>query len=105
MSEEMDSTEVLNAAQLREGLRIFLEAYMKAKLLSNDAGTLRMHILHAKNSRDKSVKEKQINYLLLRLEERLLKKDEKLSMKELHVCEFLVEELQAYVKNSISRKK
>lgn len=91
---DFDSIEKLKAA-----LALFLETYLKTKILDRNSGTLRMQILHAKNNKNKSIKEKMINYKLLRLDERLLT-DHLLEMplKDYHVCEFLIEELMKYVK-------
>lgn len=96
----MEELEIKTKLELNEGLRKFLEAYFKTKILEAKDDTLQMYILLSKN-KNKTPKEKFINYKLLRLAERLFPENGVLSPKDLVICEFLIEELQKYVKNSI----
>lgn len=96
----MNELEIKTKLELNEGLRKFLEAYFKTKILEAKDDTLQMYILLSKN-KNKVPKEKLINYKLLRLAERLFPESGTLTVKDSIICEFLIEELQKYVKNSI----
>lgn len=86
---------------LKEELRRFLEAYLNTKVLGVEDGSLRMHILFCKNNKNSKIKEKMVNYKLLRTEERLLQGQMELNAKDYYVCQFLIEELQSYVASSL----
>ena len=94
--QQFGSVEPMLRDDLLEKLRRFLEIHSKAKILTIEPGTLSMYVLHSK-TKNKSTKEKMINYKLLRLKEILLDKKE-LSVKDRYVCEFLLEELCKYYK-------
>ncbi len=82
---------------LKDELKRFIEAYTGAKLIGADDGQLNMHILHIKNSKNSKIKEKMINYKLLRVQERLLGGKSVIAIKDYYICEFLIEELKGYV--------
>lgn len=100
--EQTSSMEKLPADHLKWELKRFLEAYLNTKILEAEDGQLTMQILHAKNSRNSKIKDKMINFMLLRIKERLLTGEANISVKDYHVCEFLIEELRGYVKNSLN---
>lgn len=83
-------------------LKVFMEIHGKTKILEANEGVLRMHVLHSKNQ-NKSIKEKMINYKLLRVDERLLNPEKEISEKDSVIVEFLISELMKYY--SVSKKK
>ncbi len=89
-----------DAVHLRERLRRFLEIHNKTKILDASEGSIRMHILHAKNTKNDKIKDKMINDKLARLDERIFGP---LEAKDLFICEFLIEELEKYVASQLER--
>ncbi len=89
-------------SELKERLRKFLEIHNKTRLLEAEDGTLKMHIMHAKTRNDK-IKDKFINFLLLRLSERMLSGNGAFSAKDAVICEFLMEEIEKYVAASLNK--
>lgn len=87
--------------QLKQELKVFLEAYMKTKILDTEDGTFIMYIRLSHN-KNKTMKEKFINYKLLRIQERIFTNGEEITEKDAIVCEFLIDELKKYVAKSIS---
>lgn len=83
---------------LRERLRRFLEIHNKTKLLDASEGNIRMHILHAKNTKNEKIKDKMINDKLARLDERIFGP---MPEKDLIICEFLIDELEKYVASQL----
>lgn len=83
---------------LRERLRRFLEIHNKTKILDASEGNLRMHILHARNTKNDKIKDKMINDKLARLDERIFGPA---SEKDLIICEFLIEECEKYVASQL----
>ena len=93
---------VLPKSVLKDRLRIFLQVYNKTNIIGSEDGTLRMHVLHAK-TRNTKIMEKLINYKLLRLSERLLNDQEEIQPRDSVICEFLIDELEKYVANSLKK--
>ena len=94
-------TDYKSKQEIKNKLKIFFEAYHQTKIIDpgND-GIFKTHILLSKN-KNKTPKEKLINYKLLRVNERLFSSDsEDISMKDSIICEFLVDELIKYVQKS-----
>ncbi|MCB1179166.1 MAG: hypothetical protein KDK36_16400 [Leptospiraceae bacterium] len=89
--------------ELNEDLRIFLEAYHKTKILEAKDDSLKMYILLAKN-KNKTPKEKLINFKLLRVDERLFPEDGNMPPKDAIICEFLIDELKKYVAKTIKNR-
>ncbi|MCB1140907.1 MAG: hypothetical protein H7A24_06855 [Leptospiraceae bacterium] len=90
--------------ELYKDLSVFLEVYHKTKILELREDTIRMYILFSK-SKNKTPKEKLINYKLLRIDERLFPESKgELTVRDAIVCEFLIDELKKYFAKSISEK-
>ena len=89
----------LSENSIRERLRRFLEVHNKSKILDAEKGTLKMHVLLSKSKNSKP-KEKLINFLLLRIMERLIEGPE-LDDKNTIICDFLMEELEKFVAKSL----
>ncbi|MEM7180160.1 MAG: hypothetical protein AAF518_04560 [Spirochaetota bacterium] len=88
---------------LKSKLKIFLEAYMKTKIIDMQDGAFIMYIRLSHN-KNNTMKEKFINYKLLRLQERLFSESpQTLTLKDAIVCEFLIEELYKYVTKSLKK--
>ncbi len=98
--ETMDEIEIKSKIELKVELKKFLEAYFKTKILEAKDDSLQMYILLSKN-KNKTPKEKLINFKLLRINERLFIADEELSIRDSIICEFLIVELQKYVQKSL----
>lgn len=96
----MEEIIILQKPELNERLRIFLEAYHKSKILEAKDDSLQMYILLAKN-KNKTPKEKLINFKLLRIQERLFPDTGEIPPKDAIICEFLIDELWKYVEKSI----
>jgi hypothetical protein len=97
-----DELDIVPKAVLNERLRIFLEAYHKSKILEAKDDSLQMYILLSKN-KNKTPKEKLINFKLLRIQERLFPENGEPNAKDSIICEFLILELWKYVERMISR--
>lgn len=95
--EESPTTTAREAAAAQARLQEFLERYLGDRVLETNEGALRMLILRAKSSRNKTPKEKLIVWMLLRLNERLLDPDQQPSSRDLVVCDFLLTELGSLV--------
>jgi hypothetical protein len=91
--------EYLNKQELLLKLKEFIEIHGKTKILDVAEGSLKMHILHAKNQ-SKTPKDKLILYKLLRIDERLLNSENEISEKDSIIVEFLIEELMKYYARS-----
>jgi hypothetical protein len=96
----MEDLDIKTKSELNEELKKFLEAYFKTKILEAKDDSLQMYILLSKN-KNKTPKEKLINFKLLRLNERLFPSDGILSPRDSIICEFLISELQKYVQRSL----
>lgn len=86
---------------IRTELARFFGAHLGSAPASNDRGSLRMLCKHCKANKNGTPKEKLINWMLLRTEERLLLPDVQPSPADLTVCDFLVSELQALVRSRL----
>ena len=86
--------------ELQQQLLRFLEVHNKTRILESNAGMLRMHIALAKNNHNKTIKDKIINFLLARVEERLLK-DAPPTEEDLIIANFCIQEVGAYYQNSL----
>jgi hypothetical protein len=93
----MNADKTLNEPELREKLREFLEKYLSVKILDSSVQSLKMYMLHAKNTRKTKPFEKLILYKLARLQERLIEQSGSLNTKDLIICEFLTDELKKYI--------
>lgn len=90
--------------QLKSNLKLFFEAYHKTKIIdfTND-GIFKTHILLSKN-KNKTFKEKLINYKLLRVNELIFDNESnEPSIRNLVIAEFLIDELLKYVQKSIKK--
>ena len=98
MEEKVSPDKVEN---LRAALKRFLEAYLDTKVLGTEAGTLKMMVMLAKNNNSK-IKDKMINYKLSEVRIRLLEAENpSLTLKNFHICEFLIEELNKYISSKL----
>lgn len=91
-----DKSEV---TELRRRLHHFLEIQTNSKISNTNDGALIMLIRHAKTSNVK-IKDKMINYKLAEIEKRLLNGKE-LNHKNFIICEFLIEEVEKYIKSKL----
>ena len=100
---ELEVANIPDKEALKMKLKVFLEAYMKTKIIDMQDGAFIMYIRlsHNKNT---TMKEKFINYKLLRLQERLFAEaPQNLTFKDAIVCDFLIEELYKYVAKSLKK--
>jgi hypothetical protein len=98
---QTEGISIKNRVDLYRELKTFLEAYHGTKILELKEESFQMYILLSK-SKNKTPKEKLINYKLLRVQERLFPESKgELDLKDSIVCEFLIEELKKYVSKSI----
>ncbi len=88
-------------ASLRQSLLQFLEVYLSAKILDSSPGSLKMYMLHAKNTRKTKPFEKQILWNLARIQERLIDQSGNVSSEDLIICGFLIEESMKYIGSSV----
>jgi len=93
-----DETEIL---LLKEKLKRFLEVHNKTKIPGSNDGSLKMHIAHARNHKKTHKKDLIINFLLSKLEERLLDAPSPIAPETLVECRFLVAELSDFYRNSL----
>lgn len=98
----LKETDIKTKLELKFRLKTFFEAYHRTKILdATEDGIFKTHILLSKN-KNKTPKEKLINYKLLRLMEYLFDvPGEDIPIKNLIISEFLIEELIKYVQKSV----
>lgn len=84
---------------LLERLKRFLEIYTSSRVMENNQGALKMLVLLARNKNSK-IKEKMINYKLGEIQKRMLE-GQAMDGRAFVVCEFLMEELEKYMKSKL----
>ena len=103
MEETPDQKRLGRESHVRRELGRFFSAHLGTPPSDDERGNLRMLCRHCKANKDKTPKEKIINWMLLRLEERVLRPESQPTDRDLTVCDFLVEELQALVSSRLKR--
>lgn len=87
--------------ELLKRLARFLEVHTGSRVAEATSGGVRMILLHAKNTKKTKPVEKLINYKLSRLEEFLLAENRPFGLREYHISDFLVEELEKTVRSRL----
>lgn len=89
--------------RLRRELARFFKDHLGNAPSDEEKGNLRMLCKHCSANKSKTPKDKIINWMLLRVEERVLRPESRPSPRDLIVCDFLVGELQAMVSSRLRR--
>lgn len=92
-----------NKSELYSRLAIVLEAHTGSRIMDHSPGPLKMLVLHSKNTKKTKPVEKLINYKLSRLEEMLLDEKAPFELREYHICEFLISELEKTLSSKIKK--